>query len=119
MRLLLPFVAILCAAPPGAAAPAYMPKFARVEHEPASEPCALPAYPKSSLRNGEAGKPTLRYTVDESGMLVNVVVLKSSGFRDLDKAALRAFEKCRFSAATINGRAVRASGLVQYDWRLE
>ncbi len=119
MRLMLLPVALVFAGPPSLAAPPSLPKFARVQRDAAPQPCALPAYPKASLRNHEEGRPTLRYTVDSAGKLVSVSVAKSSGFRDLDKAALRGFEKCPFSAAMINGQAVQSSGLVQYDWRLE
>ena len=117
---LLPIVLTLClAAAPSLAAERYVPRFVRAQNVAAPQPCALPDYPKASKRNDEYGAVTLRYSVDSSGKLVSVSVAKSSGFRDLDRAALRGFEKCRFSAATINGHAVQSGGLVRYNWELE
>lgn len=101
------------------AAPAYAPRFARVQQDAQLTPCVLPDYPKSSQRKEETGSTTIRYAISPAGKAYNVTVLKSSGFRDLDKAAIAAMGKCQFTPASIAGTPVQAIMLAQYHWGLE
>lgn len=95
------------------------PRFARDQQKAQPLPCALPVYPKSSQRNEEVGSTTIRYAISSDGKAYNVTVLRSSGFRDLDRAAIAAMEKCRFTPASIAGRPIQAIMLARYDWGLK
>ncbi len=81
--------------------------------------CAKPEYPKASLRNEETGTSTISFLIGVDGHVMDSKLTKSSGFRDLDKAAQSALGKCRFKPATVDGRAEQAWVPVQYVWTLE
>jgi protein TonB len=81
--------------------------------------CSKPDYPKSSLRNEETGVSTILFKIAADGSVQGASIQKSSGFRDLDKAAMAALSKCRFKPATENGQAVESSQPVQYVWTLD
>jgi len=81
--------------------------------------CAKPEWPKSSLRNEETGTVTLSFLIAEDGRVADSKIVKSSGFRDLDKAAQVGISKCRFKPATVEGKPEQAWQQMQYDWRLE
>lgn len=123
MRRILPLVvAFLLPAAANAEKP-YVPRFARVE-QPASMLdyslfCRKPEWPKASLRNKEQGVTTVRMTVAPNGRLTATAVTRSSGFRDLDKAAQRGIELCAFEPASINGVPVQGVTYLQYVWTLE
>jgi periplasmic protein TonB len=81
--------------------------------------CAKPEYPKSSLRNEETGTSTISFLIGVDGRVMDSKVTKSSGFRDLDKAAQLALGKCRFKPAMNEGKPEQAWAPVQYVWNLE
>lgn len=81
--------------------------------------CAKPEWPKSSLRNEETGTVTLSFLIAEDGRVADSKIVKSSGFRDLDKAAQVGISKCRFKPATVDGKAEQAWMQMQYVWTLE
>jgi protein TonB len=81
--------------------------------------CAKPEWPKSSLRNEETGTVTLQFLIGVDGRVMDSKVLKSSGFRDLDKAAQTGIGKCRFKPGMIDGKPEQAWMQMQYVWTLE
>jgi periplasmic protein TonB len=81
--------------------------------------CAKPEYPRNSQRNEEQGTVTLRFLIALDGSVKEANVQKSSGFRELDKAALRGLSQCKFKPALINGAPTETYSDVQYVWRLE
>jgi protein TonB len=100
----------------------YSPRFARDEQpaQPLSfELCPKPAYPKSSLRNEEQGVVTYRFTVGADGRLLKQEVLRSSGFRDLDRAGQDALSRCFFRPASIDGKPVQFPMDMQYVWTIQ
>ncbi|MES2116818.1 MAG: energy transducer TonB [Pseudomonadota bacterium] len=101
------------------AAPPSSLKFARVQHDAQLISCAKPDYPKFSQRAEETGSTTLRYAVSAAGTVIDPKVVRSSGFRDLDRAAIAVLGTCHFRPATIDGKPVQAFMLAQYDWDLE
>ena len=103
-------------APPASAAPKGP---SRTEAVADFNTCAKPEYPKSSLRNEETGVSTISFLIGTDGRVMDSKITKSSGFRDLDKAAQAALGKCHFKAATENGAPVQAWQPVQYVWTLE
>jgi protein TonB len=58
-----------------------------------------PRYPETARRAGAQGVTTLRVRVLETGRVDDVLVEKSSGFRDLDLAAIEAVKKWLFEPA--------------------
>jgi len=78
-----------------------------------------PRYPRISLRKGETGTVLLKVLVDERGRPMEVVVEKSSGHRELDRAALeQVLANWRFHPAQRQGRPVPAYAMVPIDFRL-
>jgi protein TonB len=67
-----------------------------------------PSYPRLSRRLGEEGTVWIRVWVSAKGKLEKAEVKKSSGFRRLDAAALKAVRKTRFAPAQKSGHAVAA-----------
>jgi protein TonB len=81
--------------------------------------CARPEYPRSSQRNEETGTTTLQFLIGVDGRVLEAKLAKSSGFRDLDRAAQSALSKCRFKPAMVDGKPEQAWTAVQYVWTLE
>ena len=81
--------------------------------------CEKPAYPKASQRNEEAGTVTLSFLVGVDGRVIDSKVLKSSGFRDLDKAAQNGIGKCVFKPGSVDGKLEQAWMQMQYVWNLD
>lgn len=104
------------------AQPAAPPGPAKSVHIPAVydfNACAKPEWPKSSLRNEETGTVTLQFVVGIDGHVLESKVLKSSGFRDLDKAAAAGISKCKFKPGMTDGKPEQSVTQVQYVWTLE
>jgi protein TonB len=100
----------------------YSPKFARDELQAqvlSFELCPKPVYPKSSLRNEETGVVTLRFMIGADGRLLKQQITRSSGFRDLDRAAQSALAQCWFRPASIKGQPVQSPLDIQYVWTLD
>ncbi|MGI8560878.1 MAG: energy transducer TonB [Luteimonas sp.] len=68
-----------------------------------------PRYPASALRRGESGEVLLRIEVDPAGMPYSMDIVRSSGSRELDRAALVAARSWRFRPALRDGQPVSAS----------
>jgi len=81
--------------------------------------CAKPEYPKSSLRNEETGTSTMSFLIGTDGRVAESKITKSSGFRDLDKAAIAALSKCTFKPGTVDGKPEQSWAPVQYVWTLD
>jgi protein TonB len=81
--------------------------------------CAKPDYPKSSLRNEETGVSTMLFLIGVDGRVAEAKIQKSSGFRELDKAAIAALSKCTFKPGTVDGKAEQSWAPVQYVWTLD
>ncbi len=81
--------------------------------------CAKPDYPMTSARNGDTGTVTLALLVSTDGRVQDARVQKSSGHRELDRAALNALSLCQFKPAMNNGTAQAGWGQIAYVWTLE
>lgn len=81
--------------------------------------CAKPEYPRKSLRNEEQGTVKLQFLIGVDGRVVDAKIEKSSGFKDLDKAARDALGLCRFKPGTVNGQPQQSWTRVEYVWKLE
>lgn len=71
-----------------------------------------PSYPIDSRRRGEQGTVLLRVQVGRDGLPIEVDVERSSGYRQLDRAAREAVLRWRFRPVQVNGVNVEARGLV-------
>ncbi len=78
----------------------------------------VPDYPKRARRRGLEGRVLLRVIVDPEGRPAGLNVLKSSGHRLLDRAALRTVRVWRFFPARRNGQTVTDEILVPIVFRL-
>ena len=81
--------------------------------------CPVPNYPASSARNGDTGTVGLALLIAPDGHVADSKVTTSSGFRELDRAAVAALSSCRFKPATTNGVPEAAWGKIAYVWTLE
>lgn len=81
--------------------------------------CATPAYPAASARNGDAGTVLLALLVGADGRVTSARIQKSSGFRELDRAAVSALSLCQFKPAMNNGVPEAGWGQIAYVWTLD
>ena len=81
--------------------------------------CQKPNYPVAAARNGDTGTVTLALLVGADGRVADSKVQKTSGFRDLDRAARSALSLCQFKAAMTNGVPQQAWAQISYVWTLE
>jgi len=106
MRLLLTVVALSLSAPSWSSDPTNSPAQSAV---PTPAKMVRPVnpdnyYPRNSLRNGEAGSPVVQACVDKGGKLIRQpVVTQTSGYPNLDAAALRVARDTRYAAGVENG----------------
>ncbi|MFZ3286245.1 MAG: energy transducer TonB, partial [Telluria sp.] len=107
------------ARPQAPAAPASAAKSVHVAASADFSTCAKPEWPKASLRNEETGTVTLSFLIGVDGRVADSKIMKSSGFRDLDKAALNGIGKCRFKPGMTDGKPEQAWMQMQYIWTLE
>jgi len=73
------------------------------------QPDADPYYPSFSKRAGEQGEVVVRLIIDESGIVEEVALLRSSGFPRLDRAASEIGKRYRFKPYSVNGNPARIS----------
>ncbi|MCE3264761.1 MAG: energy transducer TonB [Pseudoduganella sp.] len=75
-------------------------------------------YPKASLLNEEQGQVTMSFLVSASGEVLDSKVDKSSGHKNLDKAAIKAISACKFKPGTKDGAVAQTWTKVDYVWSL-
>lgn len=74
------------------------------------------AYPRDALRNEMTGSSAFRAEVNSEGVLDNVELVRSSGWRILDEATLLGLKGCKVVDAKMTEK-MRISG--HFDWTLE
>lgn len=75
-------------------------------------------YPPSSRRRGEKGSVTLLFDISNTGKTSNIQVVTSSGYKRLDKAAIKAIAGARFNPAQQFGKPVASTLTETIDFRL-
>ena len=100
------------------ASPAAAPRQARVEAPPKPRKTIRPEYPKGARQRGEQGDVTLEIRVNAEGGVDGASVVRSSGFSDLDEAALKAVKAARFVAAKADGCPVPSVARLNLTFRL-
>ncbi|UTY58486.1 energy transducer TonB [Massilia sp. erpn] len=81
--------------------------------------CAKPEYPAKALRNGDTGTVMLAFLIGVDGKVKEARVEKSSGSRELDRAAQAGLGLCRFKPGTVDGVAQESWTRMQYVWNLD
>jgi TonB family protein len=81
--------------------------------------CAPPRYPERSLERGEEGLVNFRFLIDVDGSVKSAELTRSSGSGRLDDAARRAFEKCKFVPATVNGQPKQGWVNQPFRWQIK
>ena len=76
-------------------------------------------YPKASLMNEEQGTVSMSFLVKPDGSVIDSKVEKSSGFKNLDKAAIKALSACKFKPGTKDGAPAETWTKVDYAWKLD
>jgi TonB family protein len=67
-----------------------------------------PAYPYEMSRAGISGSTTVRFIIDENGVVIQTRIIRSS-HRNFEVPALQAVSKWKFKAARKGGKAVKVS----------
>ena len=80
--------------------------------------CAV-EYPKASLMNEEQGTTSASFLVSADGTVTESKLEKSSGFKNLDKAALKGLSACKFKPGTKAGAPAATWTKVDYAWKLD
>src|SRR5690349_2187488 len=76
-------------------------------------------YPKASLMNEEQGTVSMSFLVAADGSVVESKLEKTSGFKNLDKAAMKALSSCKFKPGTKDGAPAQTWTKVDYAWKLD
>ena len=72
-----------------------------INHKLPLNDCVPPAYPTTSKSRNEQGEVELNFIVAGNGVATEVTVKKSSGFVDLDNAAITAIRFCKFKVSEL------------------
>ena len=78
-----------------------------------------PDYPRASLVAEETGVTRVEFIVGSGGELVDAKVKRSSGSRNLDRAAVAGLSRCKFNPGTQDGKPVQSTFSVDYVWKLD
>ncbi|MDM5178465.1 TonB family protein [Massilia sp. CCM 8695] len=76
-------------------------------------------YPKASLMNEEQGTVSMSFLVAADGSVVESKLEKTSGFKNLDKAAIKSISACKFKPGTKDGAPAQTWTKVDYAWKLD
>ena len=76
-------------------------------------------YPKASLMNEEQGTVSMSFLVNPDGTVAESKLEKSSGFKNLDKAAMKSISACKFKPGTKDGAPAQTWTKVDYAWKLD
>jgi protein TonB len=76
-------------------------------------------YPKASLMNEEQGTTSMSFLINPDGSVADSKVEKSSGFKGLDKAAIKSLSACKFKPGTKDGAPAQTWTKVDYAWKLD
>ena len=105
--------------PASVATVAAAPRQARVDAPVRPKKAIKPDYPKGARQRGEQGNVVLEILVNEAGRVEGVKVVTSSGFSELDEAAIRAARAARFTPAKRGRTPVASSARLTLEFRLK
>ncbi len=84
-----------------------------------ADACAKPDYPAKALRSGETGTVQLALLIGADGRVTDSKIQRSSGSRELDRAAQSALSLCQFKPAMQGGVPQAGWGQIAYVWTLD
>ena len=102
-----------------ASAPTVAPRQARLDAPPKPKRNIKPDYPKGARQRGEQGDVVLEIRVNAEGTVDGVKVAVSSGFAELDEAAIKAARTARFSPARSGHDAVASTARLKLQFKLK
>lgn len=94
------------------------PRQARIDAPPRPKRAIRPSYPDGARQRGEQGEVVLEIRVGADGSVEDVNVVSTSGFGELDAAAVRAVRAARFTPAKSGGESVASSARLSLTFRL-
>lgn len=75
-------------------------------------------YPKAALMNEEQGIVSMKFLISAEGRVLESKLDKTSGFKNLDKAAMQAISACKFKPGSKDGKPDSTWTKVEYNWTL-
>ncbi|SFU35020.1 energy transducer TonB [Pseudoduganella namucuonensis] len=81
--------------------------------------CATPVFPGAWQKEDIEGNARIGVLVGADGNVLESKLLESSGYKELDKASLRASKKCTFKPAAKTGDLAPNWVRVKYSWVLK
>ena len=100
-------------------APTVAPRQARLDAPPKPKRNIRPDYPKGARQRGEQGDVVLEIRVNVEGTVDDVKVAVSSGFAELDEAAVRAAKAAKFSPARSGRDPVASTARLKLQFKLK
>ena len=98
--------------------PTPQPRQARIDAPPRPKRAIKPDYPKGSRQRGEQGDVVIEMTVNSQGEVDKASVVTSSGFAELDEAALRAVRSAKFTPAKSGRESVASTARLTLTFKL-
>ena len=95
------------------------PRQARLDAPPKPRRNIRPDYPKGARQRGEQGDVILEIRVNAEGAVDDVRVATSSGFAELDEAAVRAAKAAKFSPARSGHDPVASTARLKLQFKLK
>ena len=95
------------------------PRQARLDAPPRPKRNIKPDYPKGARQRGEQGDVLLEIRVNAEGAVDDVKVAASSGFAELDEAAVKAAKSAKFSPARSGREAVVSVAKLKLSFKLK
>ena len=77
-----------------------------------------PIYPKEAIESGKEGRVKLQTSIDVKGIPKNIVALTKIGF-GLEEAAIAALKQSTFHPANKNGKPIKVTVQIPYDFKLD
>jgi TonB family protein len=90
-----------------------------MEERPNSVSGFVIPYPDISRRRGESGMVLVRAVIDAQGHCLSAAIARSSGYRNLDRAAVEGVKKATYRPARKGGIAVKAEEDFHVEFRLQ
>ncbi len=94
------------------------PNQARIDAPPRPLKTIRPDYPEGARKRGEEGDVTLELSINAKGRVDSVAVVASSGFPELDAAAVRAAGKAHFTPARFGRVAIPSAARLTITFKL-
>lgn len=104
--------------PPASRTETAAPRQAKIDAPPRPKRTIRPDYPKEARQRGEQGEVTLQIQVGTDGSVKAVEVVGTSGFADLDAAAVKAARSARFTPAKSDGVPVESLARIKLSFKL-